>query len=150
DIFVRRGEVPDQSATQKKLSITFSKRNYICTFCEDIWLALRWGGHVFYLPHCRVRHFFFQDACSLKVLQHQTQTGTVSHTLIPVTEALSFLPSLMLTLQQYDDLCIRQVGALATILDTLQPTPQHASGYRLCIPSQKTVAVIQRQFSPAK
>jgi tRNA U55 pseudouridine synthase TruB len=91
-----------------------------------------------------------QGACSLSVLQHQVQAGTVSHMLMPVTEALSFLPSLMLTPQQYNDLCIRQGSALATILGTLQPVPQHASGYRLCISSQKTVAVIQRQLSPAK
>jgi hypothetical protein len=90
-----------------------------------------------------------QAARSLRILQHQAQAGTVSHTLMPVTEALSFLPPLMLTPQQYDDLCMRRGSALATILDTLQFVPQHASGYRLCIPSQKTVAVIQRRFSPS-
>jgi len=42
------------------------------------------------------------------------------------------------------------VSALAPILDTLQPVSQHASGYRLCISSQKTVAIIQRQLSAAK
>jgi hypothetical protein len=91
-----------------------------------------------------------QGACPLSVLRHQVRLGIVPHMLMPITEALSFLPPLMLTPQQYDDLCRRQVGALATILDTLQPVPQHAPGYRLCIPLQKTVAVIQRQFSPAK
>src|SRR5215831_12398542 len=150
DIFVRRVDLLDQRATQITLSITCSKGTYIRTLGEDIGLALGCGAHVLHLQRCRVGHFSLQNACSLSVLQHQMQTGTVSHTLIPVTEALSFLPPLMLTLQQYDDLCIRRGSALATILDTLQPVPQHASGYRLCIPSQKTVAVIQRQFSLAK
>ena len=150
DIFVRRVELLDQRATQITLSITCSKGTYIRTLGEDIGLALGCGAHVLHLQRCRVGHFSLQGACSLSVLQHQMRTGAVSHTFIPVTDALSFLPSLMLTLQQYDDLCIRQGGALTTILDTLQPMPQHASGYRLCIPSQKTVAVIQRQFSPAK
>ena len=150
DIFVRRVDLLDQRETQITLSITCSKGTYIRTLGEDIGLALGCGAHILHLQRCRVGHFSLQNACSLSVLQYQVQAGNVSHTLIPVTDALTFLPSLMLTPQQYDDLCIRQVSALATILDTLQPVPQHASGYRLCIPSQKTVAVIQRQFSPAK
>jgi tRNA pseudouridine55 synthase len=150
DIFVRRVELLDQRETQITLSITCSKGTYIRTLGEDIGLALGCGAHVLHLQRCRVGHFSLQGACSLSVLQHQVQAGTVSHMLMPVTEALSFLPSLMLTPQQYNDLCIRQGSALATILGTLQPVPQHASGYRLCISSQKTVAVIQRQLSPAK
>jgi tRNA pseudouridine55 synthase len=150
NIFVRRVELLDQRATQITLSVTCSKGTYIRTLGEDIGLALGCGAHVLHLQRCRVGHFSLQDACSLSVLQQQVHAGTVSHTLLPVTEALSFLPSLMLTPQQYDDLCTRQGSALATILAPLQPVPQHASGYRLCISSQKTVAVIQRQLSPAK
>jgi tRNA pseudouridine55 synthase len=149
-IFVRRIELLDQRATQITLSITCAKGTYIRTLGEDIGLALGCGAHVLHLQRCRVGPFSLQDACSLSVLQYQVQTGAVSRTIMPVTEALSFLPSLMLTPQQYDDLCLRRGSALATILDTLQPMPQHASGYRLCIPSQKTVAVVQRQCSPAK
>jgi tRNA pseudouridine55 synthase len=149
-IFVRRIELLDQRATQITLSMTCSKGTYIRTLGEDIGLALGCGAHVLHLQRCRVGPFSLQDACSLSVLQYQVRTGAVSHTIMPVTEALSFLPSLMLTPQQYDDLCIRRGSALATILDTLQPMPQHASGYRLCIPSQKTVAVVQRQCSSAK
>jgi tRNA pseudouridine55 synthase len=150
EIFVRQLELLDQRATQITLSITCSKGTYIRTLGEDIGLALGCGAHVLHLQRCRVGPFSLQDAYSLDVLQHQVQTGTVSHILIPVTEALSFLPSLMLTVQQYDELCMRQAGALASILNTLQPVSQHVSGYRLCIPPQKTVAVIQSQFSPAK
>jgi tRNA pseudouridine55 synthase len=150
DIFIRRVELLDQRATQITLSVTCSKGTYIRTLGEDIGLALGCGAHVLHLQRCRVGHFSLQGACSLSVLQQQMHAGTVLHTLMPVTEALSFLPSLMLTPQQYDDLCTRQGSALATILAPLQPVPQHASGYRLCISSQKTVAVIQRQLSPAK
>jgi len=150
DIFVQRMDLLDQRATQITLSITCSKGTYIRTLGEDIGLALGCGAHVLHLQRCRVGRFALQDACSLSILQQQVRAGTVSHSLIPVTEALSFLPSLMLTPQQYDDLCIRPGSALATILDTLQPVTQHAAGYRLCIPSQKTVAVVQHQLSPTK
>jgi tRNA pseudouridine55 synthase len=149
-IFVRRIDLLDQRETQITLNITCSKGTYIRTLGEDIGLALGCGAHVLHLQRCRVGHFVLQEAYSLSALQHQAQAGTVSRMLMPVTEALSFLPSLMLTPQQYDDLCIRQGSALATILDTLQPVPQHASGYRLCLPSQKTVAVIQHQSSPTR
>src|SRR5437867_6098919 len=149
-IFVRRIELLDQRETQITLSITCSKGTYIRTLGEDIGLALGCGAHVLHLQRCRVGHFSLQGACSLSVLKHQMQAGTVTHTLMPVTEALSFLPSLMLTPQQYNDLCVRKVSALAPILDTLQPVSQHTSGYRLCISSQKTVAIIQRQLSAAK
>jgi len=150
DIFVRRVELLEQRATQITLSITCSKGTYIRALGEDIGLALGCGAHVLHLQRCRVGHFSLQDASSLSILQQQVRAGTVSYTLMSVTEAMSFLPSLMLTAQQYDDLRIRRGSALATILDTLQPVPQQAAGYRLCIPSQKTVAVIQRQLSPAK
>jgi tRNA pseudouridine55 synthase len=148
DIFVRRLELLDQRKTQITLSVTCSKGTYIRTLGEDIGLALGCGAHVLHLQRCRVGHFSLQGACLLQILQQQVGAGTLSHVLIPVTEALSFLPSLMLTAQQYDDLCRRQGRALSTILDTLQPLPEHASGYRLCIPSQRTVAVMQRQLSP--
>jgi tRNA pseudouridine55 synthase len=149
-IFVRRIDLLEQRETQITLSITCSKGTYIRTLGEDIGVALGCGAHVLHLQRCRVGPFSLQDACSLGVLQHKAHAGAVSHMLLPVTEALSFLPSLMLTPQQYDDLCIRRGSALTTILDALQPMIQHASGYRLCIPSQKTVAVIQHQFSPTK
>jgi tRNA pseudouridine55 synthase len=150
DIFVRRLELLDQRATQITLGVACSKGTYIRTLAEDIGLALGCGAHVVHLQRCRVGHLSLQSACSLRILQHHVQAGTESCLIIPVTEALSFLPSLMLTPQQYDDLCIRQGGALPPILDTIHSLPHHASGYRLCVPPQKTVAVIQHQLSPAK
>jgi tRNA pseudouridine55 synthase len=150
DIFVRRLELLEQRATQITLGITCSKGTYIRTLAEDIGLALGCGAHVVHLQRCRVGHFSLQRACSLRTLQQHAQAGTLSDLIIPVTEALSFLPSLMLTAQQYDDLCMRQGSALAPILDTAHALPQHASGYRLCLPPQQTVAVIQRRLSPTK
>ena len=148
DIFIRRLELLDQRGTQITLSVTCSKGTYIRTLGEDIGLALGCGAHVLHLQRCRVGHFSLQGACSLQVLQQQMCAGTLSRVLIPVIEALSFLPSLMLTAQQYDELCIRQGRALSPILDTLLPLSEHTAGYRLCLPSQRTVAIIQRPLSP--
>jgi len=148
-IFVRHLELLEQRGTQITLSVTCSKGTYIRTLGEDIGLALGCGAHVVHLQRCRVGPFSLQGACSLAVLQQHVHAGTLSQVLMPTTEALSFLPSLILTSQQYDDLRTRQGGALSTILDTMQPLSQHAC-YRLCIQSQKTVAVIQRQWSPER
>jgi tRNA pseudouridine55 synthase len=147
-IFVRRLELLEQRATQITLGITCSKGTYIRTLAEDIGLALGCGAHVVHLQRCRVGHLSLQGACSLRALQHHAQAGTLSDLIMPITEALSFLPSLMLTAQQYDDLCRRQGSALPPILNTLHALPQHVPGYRLCIPPQKTIAVIQRRLSP--
>src|SRR5207245_11567945 len=108
DIFVRHVELLDQREAQITLSITCSKGTYIRTLGEDIGLALGCGAHVLHLQRCRVGHFSLQSACSLSTLQHHVRAGTVSHLLRPVTEALSFLPSFMLTSQQYHDLGVRK------------------------------------------
>jgi len=147
DIFIRRLELLDQRGTQITLSVICSKGTYIRTLSEDIGLALGCGAHVVHLQRCRVGPFALRDACSLEVLQQRIHAGALSQVLVPVREALSFLPSLTLTSQQYDDLCTRQGRALATILDTIPPLGRHISCYRLCIPSQRTIAVIQHQAS---
>ena len=115
DIFVRRVELLDQRATQITLSVTCSKGTYIRTLGEDIGLSIRVWSACRASPALSCGPFFFAR-CLLT--EYFTTPGAgrdcVRHTLIPVTEALSFLPSLMLTPQQYDDLCIRQGSALAT------------------------------------
>ena len=149
-IFVRHLELLEQRETRLTLSITCSKGTYIRTLGEDIGIALGCGAHVVHLQRCRVGPFTLQSACSLDALRQHVHTGTLSHVLIPVTEALSFLPSLTLTAQQYDNLRTQQGRVVSTILDTIEPLSQNASCYRLCVQSQKTVAVIQRQLSPSE
>jgi hypothetical protein len=94
--------------------------------------------------------FSLAGACSLDALREYVHAGALSQVVIPVTEALSFLPSLTLTSQQYDDLRTQRGRVVSTLLDTMQPLSQHAACYRLCIQSQRTVAVIQRQLPPAE
>lgn len=149
-IFIRHLELLEQRETQLTLSITCSKGTYIRTLGEDIGLALGCGAHVVHLQRCRVGPFTLQSACSLEALRQHVHAGTLAHVLIPVTEALSFLPSLTLTSQQYDNLRTQPGRVVSTILDTMPPLSQNASCYRLCVQSQKTVAIIQRQLTPSE
>src|SRR5215471_1678538 len=88
-ISVRQLELLEQRGTQLTLSITCSKGTYIRTLSEDIGLALGCGAHVVHLQRCRVGPFALRDACSLDALHQDVHAGTLSHVLIPVTEALS-------------------------------------------------------------
>ena len=149
-IFVRHLELLEQRGTQLTLGITCSKGTYIRALSEDIGLALGCGAHVVHIQRCRVGSFSLLSACSLDALRQYVHAGALSQVIIPVTEALSFLPSLTLTAQQYNDLRTQQGRVGPSILDLMQPLSQHASCYRLCVQSQRTVAVIQRQLSPSK
>jgi len=122
-IFVRHLTLLEQRESQLTLSITCSKGTYIRTLAEDIGLALGCGAHVVHLQRCCVGPFSLQGACSLDVLRQHVHAGTLSQVLIPVTEALSFLPSLALTSQQYDYLRSQPGRAVSTLLDTMQPSP---------------------------
>jgi tRNA pseudouridine55 synthase len=122
-IFVRHLELLEQRESQLTLSVTCSKGTYIRTLAEDIGLALGCGAHVVHLQRCYVGPFSLQGACSLDALRQHAHVGTLSQVLIPVTEALSFLPSLTLASQQYDHFRAQPGRAVSTLLDTMQSSP---------------------------
>lgn len=141
DICIHQLDLLDYRGTQLSLSVTCSKGTYIRTLGEDIGLALGCGAHVVHLQRCRVGPFVLSAACSLDRLQQHAQAGSLEQVLMPVTQALAFLPSLTLTAQQYDNLRTWRQGALASILGGTRP--EH-TWYRLCLPPQQTVAIVQR------
>jgi tRNA pseudouridine55 synthase len=114
DIFVRQVDLLDQRGAYITLGITCSKGTYIRTLGEDIGLALGCGAHVVHLQRCRVGPFSLPGACSLEVLQQHVHAGTLSRVLMPVTEALSFLPSSTLASQPYDTPRTQQEQTLST------------------------------------
>jgi tRNA pseudouridine55 synthase len=149
DIFVRQLDLLEHRGTHMTLSITCSKGTYIRTLGEEIGLALGCGAYVLHLQRCRVGPFALASACSFDGLQQHVLAGTLAHVVMPLSEALSFLPALTLTAQQYDALRAQQGSTLSTMVDAMQPVSQNTC-YRLCVQSQRTVAVIQRQWSPER
>ncbi len=147
DVFIRRLELLDVRGPLVTLTVTCSKGTYVRTLCEDIGLALGYGAHVVHLQRCRVGPFSLHNADSLELLRQRAREGTRDTMCLPLTDALAFLPALFLTPRQYDDLRTGQGRGLTTLLKTLTRPTLEASCYRLCMPADKTVAVMHRQAS---
>lgn len=145
EVRIRTLELLDQRPSQLTLSVTCSKGTYIRTLGEDIGLALGCGAHVLHLQRCRVGPFTLRDAYALDDLQAQRRTQEVAQLLIPVTEALSFLPAWPISSQQAHNLCVQPEHTLPTLLETLRDLPCDSSGYRLCTPEHQTVAIVQHR-----
>ncbi|MDH3605246.1 MAG: hypothetical protein OEU26_37110 [Candidatus Tectomicrobia bacterium] len=126
--------------------MTCSKGTYIRTLCEDIGLALGYGAHMLHLQRCRIGSFSLRQACTLERLQQQAADGALE-ALLPLSEALDFLPSLPVTTRQYRELRTGQGRMLPAQLVNTAPQTLGASSYRLCTQSNTTVAVMHRQTS---
>jgi tRNA pseudouridine55 synthase len=145
-VFIRRLELLHIEGPWVTLSVTCSKGTYIRTLCEDIGLALGYGAHMLHLQRCRIGPFSLWYAHTLERLQHQAANGDLE-ALLPLSDALDFLPSLPVTTRQYWELRTGQGRMLPAQLAHTAPQSPVASSYRLCTPSNTTVAVMHRQTS---
>jgi tRNA U55 pseudouridine synthase TruB len=92
-----------------------------------------------------VGSFQLKDAYVLDVLERRANRGVFGQLLIPLAEALDFLPAITLTAQQFDGLQKGQGKVLQPLLHAVSQSLWQVSSYRLCTPQQGTVAVVQRQ-----
>lgn len=150
DIFIRHLDCLELRHTKMTLSIACSKGTYIRTLGECIGLELGCGAHIVHLQRCRVGPFTQQESWSLHDLTTLIRSGKGEQALIPLADALSFLPSCVLSLQHYNVLCTNPSELVPQLTPELDELPQHNSSYRLCDPSHRTVAVLQRQMSPSQ
>lgn len=144
DIFIQRLACLDVRHTQVTLSITCSKGTYIRTLGEDIGLALGCGAHVLHLQRCRVGPYMLKDAWPLEDIASVVKAAELQRALLPLHEAVSFLPSLRLSSEQQELVWTKPGALLPALAAMLEPLPLEISHYRLCDQSQRTVAVIQR------
>jgi tRNA pseudouridine55 synthase len=147
DVFIQRLALLDVRGEWITLGVTCSKGTYIRTLCEDIGLALGCGAHMVHLQRCQVGPFRLTQAYTLDYLQQLARQGDLPEALIPLPQALDFLPVLSLTSQQYEALQRGQGMALPTVLEAMPRLVQHVSCYRLRAPSSGTFAVIYRRAS---
>ncbi len=146
-VHIRRLELLHIQGTKLTLAVTCSKGTYIRTLCEDIGLALGWGAHMTILQRCRIGSFSLAQAGSLSCLHTQASTSPSlsMRGLSSLSHALTFLPSLMLTPLQYQAVRTGQGGALPMILSGANAQALTSSSYRLCLPHDRTIAVMHRQ-----
>lgn len=144
-IEIQRCVLLDQRQATLTLAITCSKGTYIRTLCDDIGLALGCGAHVMSLQRCQVGPFSLRQACTLPFLQQDAAGNGLAPRLLPLRQALHFLPPLHLTPEHYARLRREQGGALPWLVATLPRAYGEVSGYRLCAPTHEPFAVLQRQ-----
>ncbi len=146
-VHIRRLELLHIHGTRLTLSVTCSKGTYIRTLCEDLGVALGYGAHMATLQRCRIGHFSLAQAGSLACLNSHTHANSCESMrgLSPLSHALTFLPSLMLTPPQYQAIQAGQGGALPMILSSAHAQPLTFPSYRLCLPQDRTVAVMHRR-----
>lgn len=146
-VHIRRLELLHIQDTRLTLSVTCSKGTYIRTLCEDIGLALGYGAHMVTLQRCRIGSFSLAQAGSLECLKSRTQAISCESMrgLSPLSHALTFLPALMLTPPQYQAVRTGQGRALSMILSSVYAQHFTSPSYRLCLPHDRTIAVMHRQ-----
>ncbi len=147
-VHIRRLELLHIQGSRLTLSVTCSKGTYIRTLCEDIGLALGYGAHMAALQRCRIGCFSLAQAGSLASVSPpdaDTRTDASMRGLSPLSHALKFLPPLMLTPPQSQAVWTGQGGALQMILSHTPAQHLTAPTYRLCVPQDRTVAVMHRQ-----
>lgn len=144
-IHIRRLELLHIHGPRLTLAVTCSKGTYIRTLCEDIGLALGYGAHMTTLQRCRIGGFSLAQAGALACLSANQSPVGAMRGLSPLSHALTFLPSLMLTPPQYQAIRTGQGRALPMILSSAHAQPLTSPSYRLCLPHDRTVAVLHRQ-----
>jgi tRNA pseudouridine55 synthase len=150
EIFVQRLTLLDIRQEWMTFTVTCSKGTYIRTLCEDIGLALGCGAHMAYLQRCQIGPFHLSQASSLTGIYEYAQHGCLADLLIPLADVFSFLPSLLLTAQQYEALRLGHEHVLATILGLTHGLPA-ATCYCVYTESASPLAVMyQLSSSPER
>jgi tRNA pseudouridine55 synthase len=148
-IFVQRLTLLDARQEGVTLAVTCSKGTYIRTLCEDIGLALGCGARMAYLQRCQIGPFYLSQASSLATVYEYAQRGHFADLVIPLADAFSFLPSLLLTAQQCEAL---RHGREEALVGVLAPTNELQAATCYCVYTKVDgpLAILHQLSSPPK
>jgi tRNA pseudouridine55 synthase len=149
EIFVQRLTLLDVRQEGVTLAVTCSKGTYIRTLCEDIGLALGCGAYMAYLQRCQIGPFYLSQASSHTAIYESAQRGCFADLVIPLADAFDFLPSLLLTAQQYEALRHGRKNALAAVLGLINEL-QAGTCYRVRTKSDGPLAIMYQLSSSPK
>ena len=79
------------------LDVECSAGTYIRTLCADLGDALGYYGHMSFLVRTRVGGFRLDDAMTLGQMAEAVQRGRMSEIMVSISDALSFIPGVVLT-----------------------------------------------------
>ena len=88
------------------LEVHCSKGTYIRTLAQDIGEALGCGSHLIDLRRTEVEPFGEHPIYTLEQLTELASTGELSQTLLPIDAAIPHWPSLTLTSEQAENICM--------------------------------------------
>jgi tRNA pseudouridine55 synthase len=87
----------DENNDQIRIRVRCSAGTYIRTLAEDIGRVLGIGAHLTALRRSKAGKFSLKEAVTLEGLEEITREKTIDGRLVPMSEALSHLPSIELT-----------------------------------------------------
>jgi hypothetical protein len=93
--------------------------------------------------------FALRDASTLEFLQKHAKEGSLGQYIVPIGQALEFLPVVTLIACQWRMLSQARTSTDTALQALLPQDSQHTAAYRLCLQSGETVAVVQRQQADA-
>lgn len=96
DVTVHEMEILEIRGRDVVLRVRCSKGTYIRTLCADIGAALGVGGHLLALERRRVGPLSIERALSVEEISSRFALGRLADDVIPLDEALSDLPDLVL------------------------------------------------------
>lgn len=94
-VSVHQLEIHDLDLPAVRFSVSCSSGTYVRTLCADIGRKLGCGGHLNALRRTASCGFCLDDAFSLEALADYGDRGRLSETLIPMSDALPFVPTVV-------------------------------------------------------
>jgi tRNA pseudouridine55 synthase len=92
---ISRLEILEMNLPTVRLSVSCSAGTYIRTLCADIGQKLGCGGHLEALCRTASCGYAIDDAISLEKLSEFRAQGELAQSMIPMNEALPFMPAVM-------------------------------------------------------
>lgn len=123
-----------------RFSVSCSSGTYVRTLCADIGRELSCGGHLKALRRTASCGFSIEAAFSLEKLGESREQGALGETVIPMNEALPFMPAALA-----DDGLAKRIRNGMKLTESVFPIPPRVSGqgvFKVVDPHGRLVAVL--------
>ncbi len=137
---IRRLEILEVNLPTVRFSVSCSAGTYIRTLCADIGRQLGCGGHLKALCRTASCGFSINNALSLEKLAELKAQGDLGQSVIPMNEALPFMPAAMA-----DDRLTKRILTGTKLSEADLPLPPHVSEhgmFKVVDPHGRLIAVL--------